>query len=89
MGSHEERIPCCATRIRFAYAARAFLDPNRIVQADTRYNYGEDRYRLIGMIDERLFVLAYTPRRSAIRIISARKANRREVSHYEHYTRDP
>ena len=30
-----------------------------------------DRYQLIGRIDERLFVLVYTPRHNAIRIISA------------------
>jgi len=30
----------------FAYAIRAFLDPDRVVRADTRWNYGEDRYQL-------------------------------------------
>jgi len=73
----------------FAYAARAFLDPNVIIEEDTRHSYGEDRYRLMGRIEERLFVLIYTPRRNAvIRIISARKANRREAQHYEYSTRD-
>jgi uncharacterized DUF497 family protein len=67
----------------FAYAASAFADPRRIVRADRRHSYGEDRYRLIGQIDERVFVIVYTPRRSGIRIISARKANQREVRHYE------
>lgn len=28
----------------FAYAIRAFLDPDRVVRADTRWDYGEDRY---------------------------------------------
>ena len=72
----------------FAYAARAFLDPNRIVHADTRHSYGEDRYELMGMIEQRLFVVVYTPRRDAVRIISAPKANQREVTHYEDSTRD-
>jgi uncharacterized protein len=67
----------------FAYAAFAFADPDRIIQQDTRLNYGEDRYQLIGRVDGRLFVLVYTPRNEGVRIISARKANSREVMRYE------
>lgn len=67
----------------FEYAAYAFADPDRIVRTDTRYGYGEDRYQLIGRIEGRLYVLAYTPRNGAVRIISARKANPREVKQYE------
>ncbi|MHB9100360.1 MAG: BrnT family toxin [Sulfuricella sp.] len=72
----------------FAYAARAFFDPNRIVHADTRHSYGEERYQLMGMIEQRLFVVVYTPRHDTMRIISVRKANQREVRHYEDSTRD-
>jgi uncharacterized DUF497 family protein len=45
--------------------------------------YGETRYQLIGRIDNRVFILVYTPRGDVIRIISARKANSREVARYE------
>jgi len=38
---------------------------------------------LIGRIEGRLYVLIYTLRRDEIRIISARKANPREVRSYE------
>ena len=72
----------------FAYAARAFFDPERLIRADTRFSYGEARYHLMGKIEARLFVVVYTLRHKAIRIISARKANRREVRHYENSTRD-
>ncbi len=72
----------------FAYAARAFFDPDRIIQADTRHSYGEERYQLMGKIEQRLFNVVYTPKRDAMRIISARKANQREVKHYENSTRD-
>ena len=40
------------------------------------------------MIDQRLFVVVYTPRHDAMRVISARKANQREGKHYEDSTRD-
>jgi uncharacterized DUF497 family protein len=80
---------CFARRgFDFAYAARAFFDPHRVVRLDTRRSYGESRYLLMGMIELRLFVLAYTPRQDAVRIISARKANRREVKDYEDSTRE-
>jgi len=67
----------------FAYAASVFADPDRIIRQDNRYSYEEDRYQLIGRIGKRLFALVYTPRDDAIRIISARKANAREVRRYE------
>lgn len=72
----------------FAYAARAFFDPDRLVQADTRHSYGEERHQLMGKIEQRLFVVVYTSRHEAIRIISARKANQREVRHYEDSSRE-
>ena len=72
----------------FPYAARAFFDPDRLIQADTRRSYGEERYQLLGKIEQRLFVVVYTPRDDVLRIISARKANQREVRHYEDSTRD-
>jgi uncharacterized DUF497 family protein len=67
----------------FAYALRAFLDPDRVIRKDTRWDYGEDRYQLVGVIDERLFFVTYTLRGAYIRIISARRANQREVQNYE------
>jgi len=72
----------------FAYALRAFLDPDRLVHQDLRRNYGEDRYQLMGRIESRLFVVIYTMRQGAIRIVSARKANQREVKQYEDRTRN-
>jgi uncharacterized DUF497 family protein len=72
----------------FAYAARAFFDPKRIVHADTRHSYGEDRYQLMGQIEQRLFLVVYTQRQQVTRIISARKANQREVKNYENSTHE-
>ena len=72
----------------FAYALRAFLDEDRIVGRDRRWDYGEERYRLLGAIEGRVFVVIYAIRGSAIRIISVRKANEREVREYEQYTRE-
>ena len=81
---------CYAERgFDFAYAARAFFDPERDIRQDTRYPYGEDRYQLAGHIEGRLFIVIYTIRKGAIRIISARKANQREARHHENGTNHP
>ncbi len=70
----------------FAYAIRSFFDPDRTIKRDRRFDYGEDRYQLVGKIDDRVYVVIYTFRNRVIRIISARKANKREVRQYENAT---
>ena len=84
----ETKSEACAKsrRFNFDYAAFAFFDPNRIVEPDTRHDYGEERFRLIGMIEGRLYVVIYTLRGTLIRIISARKGNQREIKRYDNST---
>ncbi len=72
----------------FGYAIRVFMDPDRLVQPDDRLDYGEPRYQVTGRIEGRFFVIVYTPRAHRLRIISARKANRREVDRYDTNTHD-
>ena len=71
----------------FAYAAQVFFDPKRLMVLDDRRNYGEERYQTMGQIESRIYVVVYTLRPNSTRIISARKANRREVKYYENSTR--
>jgi len=75
------------TGFDFDFATRAFRDPLGFVKQDLRKDYGEDRFTLLGKIDERVHVVVYTPRGLAIRIISARKANDREIAAYGDKTR--
>lgn len=78
---------CLADRgFDFSYAVRAFLDEDRLIRQDHRWEYGEDRYQLLGKIEGRIFHLVYTLRKNRIRIISARKANYREAKDYEDRT---
>lgn len=44
---------------------------------------GERRYLALGHIDNRFHALVYTLRGDAVRVISLRKANSREVMRYE------
>jgi len=65
-------------RVSFPYATRVFLDPHRQERLDTREEYGEERWVVLGQVDERVLVVVYTLRGSRIRLISARKADRND-----------
>ena len=49
---------------------------------DTRKDYGERRLRVLGTIDGKLHAAVITPRGETIRVISLRRANRREERAY-------
>ena len=69
-------------QLSFETARRAFADYFAVSRDDNRHDYGEDRYLLLGMVEERLLVISYTLRDSRIRIISARLAEPRERRRY-------
>lgn len=62
---------------------RRFEWSSALMKKDDRANYGEDRYQALGLVEGRLHMLVFTPRGSAVRVISFRKANKREVKAYE------
>lgn len=67
--------------ISFDLAAKVFADTNRIEYFDEKNSKYEDRYITIGLVGEVLFVV-YTDRDDAVRLISARLANEKEVEVY-------
>ena len=69
--------------VNFPFATRVFDDENRLTVIDHRYDYEETRYITLAKIDNRVYAVAFTFRSSNIRLISARKANKREVKRYE------
>ena len=56
---------------------------NTITVEDDRMEYGEKRFITVGLLEERMIVLVWTPRGEARRIISMRKANAREQKIYQ------
>ena len=54
-----------------------------LIVPDTRFDYPEARFTATGFIEQRLHVVCFTPTSRGIRVISFRKANRREVNNYE------
>jgi uncharacterized DUF497 family protein len=72
-------------RVSFEEAASAFSDEHGRLIADPDHSDGEDRYVLLGMsIHARILVVVHCYRESdaVIRIISARRATRREHRQY-------
>jgi hypothetical protein len=53
-----------------------------ITLADTRLDYGEDRFMTVGYLKDRMVVVIWTMRGTSRRIISLRKANDREQDAY-------
>ena len=67
----------------FADAAQVLTGPC-VTFADDRFNYGEKRLLSLGLLAGRVVVIAHTPRGvDRARIISMRKANRREQEIYQ------
>lgn len=56
---------------------------NAKIAVDERFDYGETRYIAVGFLGDRLHILVFTPTPDGIRVISFRKANKREIKAYE------
>jgi len=70
--------------VDFADALHVFIDDNRVERRNVRFMYGEERWQTIGSTDKGVLFVVYTERNSGatIRLISARKANKRERAAY-------
>ena len=70
--------------VSFEEAATVFGDPLGRFMADPRHSSEEERLVLLGSSrEERLLAVMFVDRRETIRIISARRATRRERRDYE------
>jgi len=78
----KERTNIRERGVDFALAS-GIWDGVVVERVDDRRDYGEVRIRAYGTVEDRLMVVVYTWRNPNRRIISARKANRREQSFFE------
>ena len=68
----------------FVEAPRIFSGPMRVIP-DNRHEYGEDRLIGLGLLDNRVVVVAFAePEEDVIRIISLRRALVHEQKQYEY-----
>ena len=74
-------------RVTFEEAASVFLDPSALTFLDPDHSDEEDREITIGRsARQRVLFVAHAPRDGRLRIISARKASRKEQKRYEEAT---
>jgi hypothetical protein len=75
----EKRAKTLAERgLDFDDAVRVF-DGSTVDVLDDRTDYGEERYQTVGLLNDRLVMVVWTPRaENARHIISMRKCNERE-----------
>ena len=71
-------------KVSFEDAATVFGDPLGSIVTDPRHSVREQRYVLLGVSKNGLLLaVMYADRAEVIRIISARRATRREQRNYE------
>jgi uncharacterized DUF497 family protein len=71
-------------RVRFDEATTVFDDPLSVTIPDPDHSVGEQRFLLLGVSTRgRLLVVAHSEREDSVRIISARRADRKERQTYE------
>lgn len=69
--------------IDFETATEVFADPFVVERFDPlSVEHGEDRFLITGMASGQLLTVVYTERDEIIRLISARRATRREHDNY-------
>jgi uncharacterized DUF497 family protein len=76
-------------RSNFAKHGLYFADAEHVLTGpcvtfvDSRFDYGEERLITLGLLAGRVVIVAHAPRSDTTRIISMRKANRREQKIYQ------
>ena len=70
--------------VTFDEASTAFGDPLGLLMSDPDHSLSEERYLVLGMSNQQmLLVVAFAERPPRTRLISARRATRREWRRYE------
>lgn len=73
--------------VSFEEAELAFEDESAVEIFDELNSDKEIRYQIIGLSPLRLLFVSFTVRNGKIRIISARKANTKQIEIYNEYNR--
>ena len=68
--------------VSFHEALAVFADSNRASAASGLDPYGGERIETVGMVEGRLLLVVHTVRGSAVRLISARSASKKERTRY-------
>jgi uncharacterized DUF497 family protein len=68
--------------VSFEDAEKVFYDPNRTEIFDKLHSIKEERWKIIGLAGWKLLTVICTERKGKVRLISARKADKKEKEDY-------
>jgi len=68
--------------LSLAFGENVLADPHYIEVLDDRFNYGEERWNVLGLVSGKVYMATYTDREEGIRFISVRPATKQEANHY-------
>ena len=68
--------------VPLAFGTRVFDDPDHLVIAAIRPDDGEERYKVIGIVDGKLWTAVHVLRGKATRFVSVRRSNDGEERAY-------
>jgi uncharacterized DUF497 family protein len=68
--------------VSLAFGSRVFEDADHLVLASIRPIDGEDRFKVIGLVDGNLWTAVHVLRGAAVRLISVRRSNDGEERAY-------
>jgi uncharacterized protein len=72
--------------VSLTFGIRIFEDENYILFPSSRPIDGEDRYKAVGMVEERLWTAVHVWRGETVRLISVRRSNDGEQREYHRDT---
>jgi uncharacterized protein len=70
-------------RLQLVFGGRVFDDPLCQILPSFRPIDGEDRYKAVGMVEEKLYTAVYVYRGAQVRMISVRRSNASERRDYD------
>ena len=69
--------------VALAFGRRVWNDPELLVLPSLRPIDGEERYKAIGLVEDRLWTAVHVRRGNAVRMISVRRSNDGEQRFYD------
>lgn len=68
--------------VSLVFGEQVFADPKRVVLSSIRPIDGEDRFKVIGLVEDRLWTAIFVWRGAAVRFVSVRRSNNGEQGNY-------
>ena len=75
-------------KVSFKEIKKLWNDPNATIKRSQQKDLNESRYLIIGKLEKKVYLAAFTIREEKIRIISARPASKDERISYEKKSKD-